>query len=129
MLSYILSINVLKYLVPSCLAFMLGFYLAETVTSKVYSAQVDKLNAKHKTEIDTLQSRLTEIIENQNTVATRLNTTSDILADKNTKILVDTSLSSAKAIIKYMDRIVMVNAPCKISEPGLEYIRDTIIGE
>lgn len=129
MFSALTSINVLKYLVPSCLAFMLGFYLAESVTTKVYSIQIEKLNAKHAVELSTLQKRLTELIEAQNTTATNLNTTSNVLDSKNTEVLGRSTSETTKALIKYKDRLVIVNQPCKLSDPGIEYIRDHIIGK
>lgn len=129
MFSALTSINVLKYLIPSCLAFMLGFYLAENVTTKVYSIQIEKLNTKHTVELSTLQKRLTELIEAQNTTATNLNTTSNVLDSKNTEVLGRSTSETTRALIKYKDRLVLVSQPCKLSDPSIEYIRDHVIGK
>ena len=123
------SINVLKYLVPSCLAFMLGFYLAESVTTRVYSSQIAKLNAAHSKDISALQTRLTSIIEEQNIVANTINTTSSVLASKNADSVAKSTAEETKAIVRYKDRVVVVHQPCNISSPALDYIRENVIGQ
>lgn len=123
------SINVLKYLVPSCLAFILGFYLAESVTTRVYSSQIAKLNAAHSKDISALQTRLTSIIEEQNTAANTINTTSSVLASKNADSVSKSTAEETKAIVRYKDRVVVVHQPCNLSSPALDYIRENVIGQ
>lgn len=123
------SINVLKYLVPAALAFMLGFYLAETVTTKIYSTQQAKLKAEHKVVLEALQARITSLVEEQNSLSDKLNATSSALAAANVTASAEDKSDSQKALVRYKEKIVLVKQPCVLSSPGLDYIKDNIVGK
>ena len=125
----ITSINVIKYLVPLALGFILGFYLAESVTTKIYTARITELNSKHKATTDDLSLRLTKLVEEQNTIADKLNATSIALAESNASLTSTSRTETQKALVKYKDKIVLVDKQCNLSNPGLEYIRDNITGK
>lgn len=129
MFSLPFNINVLRYLVPLALGFILGFYLAESVTTKIYTTQQAKLVEKHKAELYEVQQALARTISEQNTLADKLKATSAALAEQTAKDTKNSALESQRAIIKYKEKLVLVPQPCKISSPGLEYIRDNITGK
>ena len=127
--AFLTSINVLKYIIPLFLGFMIGFYLAEHVTTRIYTAQQDKLKSEYTAQISELQSKLTKVIEDQNTATDVLNSTSSALAEANRKLSAKSVTEDQKAIIKYKDKVVLVKETCKLSDPGLEYIREHITGK
>jgi hypothetical protein len=127
--AFLTSINVLKYIIPLFLGFMIGFYLAEHVTTRIYNVQQDKLKLEYTAQISELQSKLTKVIEDQNTATDVLNSTSSALAEANRKLSAKSVSEDQKAIIKYKDKVVLVKETCKLSDPGLEYIREHITGK
>ena len=129
MFTVLKSINVLKYLVPAALAFMLGFYLAETVTTKIYSKQQTKLKEEHKLIVDSLQARITSLVQEQNSLADKLNATSSALAEANITASAADKADSHKALVRYKEKIVLVKQSCVLSDPGLDFIKDNIVGK
>jgi hypothetical protein len=124
-----ISINVIKYLVPAALGFMLGFYLAENVTTKVYSKQIEDINTKHELVVKDLETRIKTLIENENALADKLNAASSALAEANLAASASSRLDTQKALVKYKNKIVLVDKPCTLSAPSIEYIKDNIAGK
>lgn len=128
MFSNITAINFIKYLVPLFLGFLLGFYLAEHVTTKIHVAQYKNLKSECDTTTLQLQTKLTSLIESQNSIANTLNSTSSVLAQVTSDVVAKETALEQKALIKYRDKIVLVKEPCKLSEPGLDYIKEHVTG-
>lgn len=124
MFSILSTVNVLKYIVPCFLGFLLGFYLAEHVTTKVHTTRINEL----KNDCAQVQSKLATVIDSQNTTASILNSTSAALAQMSADSVTKDKVTDQKALIKYRDKIVIVKDSCKLSEPGLDYIKEHVTG-